>query len=638
MTRLISILCAATLFSFPLAAETILVEAEGFRDRGGWQIDQQSMDRMGSPYLLAHGLGRPVLDAVTTVEFKRSGTFSIHVRTRNWVAPWTGEQADPEAPGRFRIVFDGKEIETVFGDVRTDWHWQKGGTITIDRPGRHELRLRDLTGFDGRCDAILFSDDPEFVPSDLADEFDPLRRKLLGLTADPLQAPSAEKGPFDLVVCGGGVAGVNAAVFAARSGIKVALVQDRPVLGGNSSGEIRVPIAGRSNYPEYPNLGNLTFEVFEKHPGDQERIRLVQSVPNLTLYLSTHIFAVEKRGSRITAVIGKNIETNRELRFEARFFADCTGDGTVGVLAGNPWRTGRESKAETGEELAPEKSDQQVMGASAQWSTRETTKKTTYPRLPWAVRFTDRTIRPALDGGWNWEVGYHRDQVAEIERIRDQGLRAAYGHWSYMKNEIADPEWQEKVARRELAWLACIIGKRESRRLLGDHLLCEQDIINRKKYPDAFVPFVWHIDLHYPHPENSKHFPGEEFRAAAVEKRIFAYAIPYRCLYARDIDNLFMAGRCVSVTHVGLGPIRVQRTTGMMGEVVGAAASICVRRSSSPRGVYRDHLEELKALVRKGAAPKPERIPDAAQPRPWSDRGEMDLMEKGLQQVLSSPY
>jgi hypothetical protein len=189
------------------------------------------------------------------------------------------------------------------------------------------------------------------------------------------------------------------------------------------------------------------------------------------------------------------------------------------------------------------------------------------------------------------------DQVTEIEQIRDYALRVTYGNWAYLKNTS---NMKDELANRRLAWVAYIGGKRESRRLLGDVILQEQDVTGQRPFPDASVTTTWSIDLHYPHPENTRHFPGEEFRSVAKHTKIAPYPIPYRCLYSRNVENLMMAGRNISVTHVALGTIRVQRTTGMMGEVLGMASSLCVQYETTPRGVYERYLDKLKSLMRQG--------------------------------------
>ena len=200
-------------------------------------------------------------------------------------------------------------------------------------------------------------------------------------------------------------------------------------------------------------------------------------------------------------------------------------------------------------------------------------------------------------GRYDWETGFRYDAATQTEFIRDYMLRAIYGNWAFLKNRSRERDYYSSV---ELSRVGYVLGKRESRRLLGDVILTEHDIRNKTFYEDACLTTTWGIDLHTPHPENQKHFPGDEFislGSGLPEKDVEIYPIPYRCLYSRNIENLFMAGRNISVTHVALGQVRVQNTTGMMGEVVGRAASICVRRGASPRGVYESHLAELKDLL-----------------------------------------
>ncbi len=609
--------------------DPVFVEAESFAKKGGWVVDQQFMDIMGSPILLAHGMGVPVADAETEVAFPKSGDYRVFVRTRNWVAPWT----EKHAPGKFELSVDGKKVDTVFGTEGNPWHWQSGGTVSV-KGTKAKLTLHDLTGFDGRLDAIIFTADKNYTPPEDLKEIDKIRRKTLGLAEKPTDAPVAKEGPFDFVVVGGGTAGMCAAVGAARLGCKVALVQDRPVLGGNNSSEVRVHLQGRMGHQPYPNLGNLVHELDPLQDGnaqtgevykDEKKIAVVGAEKNITLYLSTRMIAVETTKNAdgsitINTVIGKNIESGVETKFVGKTFADCTGDGNLGFLAGAEWRMGRESKDQTDEELAPEKGDKMTMGASVQWYSipakdeNGNLVKTEVPDLPWAHQFTAESAHPMVHGDWDWETGMNLDQVWDFERVRDNGLRAAYGHWAYMKNH-SDPKWREKADTRKLGWVAFVAGKRESRRLMGDVVLKEQDIVGRREWPDASVVTTWTIDLHYPEKRNSKFFPGEEFRTIAVHKPIKPYAIPYRCFYSTNVNNLFMAGRCISVTHVALGTIRVMRTGGMMGEVVGMAASLCKEHNTTPRGVFNDHLEELKKLMEKGIGAKPDKFWHTAMPR-----------------------
>ncbi len=589
---------------------TVFLEVEGFNDLGGWFLDTQFMDQLGSPVLLAHGFGEPVADARTKVIFPKKGSYRIWVRTRNWVAPWTTEYA----PGKFQVGINGKLNPTIFGTMGNPWSWQEGEKVIIEKDNQEvTVSLHDLTGFDGRVDAICFSADTDFTPPNnvrLAE----LRRQAQNI---PDVIPKASEKPFDFVVVGGGIAGVCTAITAARLGLEVALIQDRPVLGGNSSTEIRVHLGGKINQEPYPNLGNLTWLMGPESGGngreaahykDGQRLELVLAEKTLHLFLNTHVnqSACKRTGPfyQLVSVTGVNIATGLPLLFEGKLFADCTGDGNLGILAGADWRMGRESRAETGETMAPEKGDKMTMGASIQWNTINTGKETTFPDLPWAIQFSPETIKPMIHGDWDWETGMNRDQINDIEWIRDNGLRAAYGHWSYMKNKMDGP-WKEKVKNLKFGWVSAIAGKRESRRLLGDVILQQQHLLEPIILEDASATTTWGIDLHYPEPNNLKHFPGQEFRSIAPTTRINPYPIPYRCFYSRNINNMFMAGRHISVTHVALGTTRVMRTQGMMGEVVGMAAYLCKKHDCLPREVYASYFPELQDLMKKGIAPLP---------------------------------
>ena len=579
-----------------VGAHTVLVESEGFDNTGGWVVDQQFADQMGSPFLLAHGMGEPVKDATTKVKFPAAGDYRVWLRTRDWVAPWKA----PGAPGKFQLLVNGKPLDTVFGAEGEKWHWQKGGTVKI-RKGKVAVVLHDLTGFEGRCDAIVFTTNSSFVPPNQSEPMAAFRRKMLDLPDKPRDA-----GRFDLVVVGGGIAGTCTSVSAARLGLKVALIQNRPVLGGNNSSEVRVHLNGKINLPPYPALGDVVKELDSgfrgnarpaSHYDDRKKLNVVRAEKNIKLFLNTHAYKVEKEYDSITAIIAGNTKTSEDLRFRAPLFADCTGDGTIGFLAGADYRMGREGLAETSESLAPEKPDKMTMGASVQWYTEQTGESSSFPDCPWALQFNEESSQPVTRGDWNWETGLNRNQITEFESIRDHAFRAVYGNWAFLKNSSRDKAKYEKL---KLSWVAYIAGKRESRRLLGDVILQQQDIQQKKVFPDAFVTTTWTIDLHYPDPKNTRHFPGREFRSIAKFTRIDPYPIPYRCLYSRNINNLMMAGRDISVTHVALGTVRVMRTCGMMGELVGMAASLCKKHNTEPRSVYRCHLDELKELAGRG--------------------------------------
>ena len=579
-----------------LSAHEYLLEAESFADKGGWVVDQQFMDIMVSPYLLAHGAGMPVADAATSIVLPGKGTYHVYVRTYNWTSPWH----DGEGPGRFGLEVNGHRLPAKLGAVGKNWMWQYAGTTVVKSP-RIKVSLHDLTGFDGRCDAVYFSTKRnDNLPQDKAG-MEALRRKLLSGYGEP-----RDEGTFDFVIVGGGIAGMCAAVSAARLGLKVALVHDRPVLGGNNSSEVRVHLGGAIELPPYPNLGNLIKEFGHTKKGnampaenyaDDRKMAFVTGEENISLYTSCRGVGVEMAQDRIAALLVRNVETGRLMRFRAPLFADCTGDANIGYMAGADFHVGREARSEYGEPSAPTKADKQVMGASVQWYAQDQGMPVTFPEFVYGKVFSDESVERVTKGEWTWETGMQQDQVWDAERVRDHGLLVVYSNWSYLKNRASDNEAFRDLA---LEWVAYVAGKRESRRLIGDMVLTQNDILQQAAYDDASATTSWTIDLHYPDPENTKFFPGNEFKAVCNQEEIELYPIPYRCFYSRNVPNLFMAGRNISVTHVALGTVRVMRTTAMMGEVVGMAASVCHRHNALPRAVYTTYLSELKSRMEKG--------------------------------------
>ena len=622
---LVTLLLCINLSVFGKNKDIIFIEAENFSNPGGWVIDQQSMDVMGSAYMLAHGLGTPVMDAETMINIPAKGNYHVWVRTRDWVASWQVEGA----PGKFQLLINDRSLETTFGTEGAEWHWQYGGSVQMNS-GNLKISLHDLTGFDGRCDAIILTSDEKFRPPNEIIALANFRNEHSGFPAKPIDA-----GEYDFVVVGGGMAGICAAVSAARLGCKVALIHNRPILGGNNSSEVRVGLSGLIYQKPYVNLGSLVdeiggvghwtlweaqqdsnavrsqkiLEIIKNNPekkehnagpesnyADDKKLKIVQVEGNLSLFLNTHVMSAEKKGDQIIAVTARSIITGQEYRFEGRLFADCTGDGNLGFLAGADFRVGRESKSETGEPRAPEEADELVMGTSVQWNSEEKETPSIFPDTsPWAVQFNEQTSIKATKGDWDWETGFYRDQVKEIEMIRDYGLRVAFGNWDFIKNKSME---KDQFVNRKLTWVAYIGGKRESRRLLGDVILKEQDILEGKVYPDGTFTTTWGVDLHFPISKNG--FSGEPFLSRADIQKIEPYQVPFRTLYSRNVNNLFMAGRNISVTHVALGTIRVQRTTGMMGEVIGMAASVCKNNHTLPRGVFENYFSELQKLMEVG--------------------------------------
>ena len=580
------------------AAETLFVEAESFADHGGWALDTSFVQNMGSPYLLAHGLGKPVADAKGKVQVKEGGSYRVWVRTKDWVAHWKA----PGTPGRFQLSVNGKPLKAEFGTEGADWHWQSGGAVEL-KAGEAALALHDLTGFEGRCDAILLSNDPAFTPPN-GEALAQARLKWLNPEGLP-----ADAGEYDLVVVGGGYAGLGTAISAARQSLRVALVQDRFVLGGNGSSEIGVWAMGGTMRGKYPHLGEIVEEFADRakdSPGvtaeflDDVKEAVCRNEKTLSLFLGHFANGVVQKtpGGKIEAVTALDVKSGRQRTFRGKLFADCTGHGTVGALAGAAF-----TMQEKGH-----------MGMSNMWYYQQEDAPQAWPETPWALPLENgdfpATIKsksqidgkPFFKAEWFWESGFDQHPINDLELVRDWNLRAAYGAFTALKRG----EKAAENANAALKWISHVGGPRESRLLEGDVVLTQEDIVERRDFADGFIPTTWDIDLHYPREQYAKKFPENPFISRAefgkhVDRKN-GYPVPYRCLYSKNIPNLFMAGRNISVTHQALGTVRVMRTGGMMGELVGKAAYLAVLHNTSPRGVYEKHLPELITLAEQPGA------------------------------------
>jgi len=539
-------------------AAALLVEAESFATKGGWVVDPQFVEQMGSPFLLAHGLGKPVSNAVTTVTFPSTGTYRLWVRTRDWIPD------HPDSPGRFKVIVNGRELPVVFGTHKGPWAWQDGGKVEITRTNT-TVELKDLTGFDGRCDALVFTQGSDI----------PERPK------HPVPNNSES---YDVVVVGGGIAGCAASIAAASQGLHVALIHDRLVFGGNASEEVRVRTEGRVDNDIVESLRNVARNTDEASvSSDINRQLMLETEITITLVNPWRAYGVVTNGPHIVAVDARHIETGEIRRFNAPLFIDCTGDGWIGYWAGADFRVGREAALEFGESRAPKTADRHTLGSSLMWTSEQAEKPVPFPAVPWALKVAVKDA--ALSGDWDWEYGIEKDTINDAEEIRDHLLRAIYGNFFNAKQKPGNE-------RRELHWVPYIAGKRESRRLMGDYVLTEKDIISGGKFEDVVALGSWTIDLHEPVK------PGS-YRTKAVHTKVGPYGVPYRCLYSRNIKNLLMAGRCLSASHVGLGGPRVQHTTGQMGVAVGYATALCKKHDILPRDVYRnkDRLHDLQKLI-----------------------------------------
>ena len=582
-------------------AASVWLEAEAFDRLGGWVIDAQSMEQMGSAYVMAHGMGIPVPDAVTTCAIPESGRWTVWARTRDWTAVW--KRGMPG--GTFQVKINGTLLPEILGTNGPRWAWQKAGVVSLEK-GEAEIALHDRTGFNGRCDALYLTLDPTEQPEDEGPALAEFRRTITGAVCqdDPVE--------YDLAVAGGGIAGICTAIAAMRTGAKVVLIQDRPVLGGCNSSEVRVGLGGFAHAEPYPRLGNVVTEIAPvlggpgTHPAETYEDVRKQNVFGLhprdryRLVLGERVVAVEKDPAdprKIAALIGRSIRTGAETRYRARLFADCTGDAVVARLMGAEVMYGRESRAAFGESLAPEQGDRQVMGLSVLWYSEKSDKPTDFPDIDWGLPFHEGNAYYIRGGDWEWETGQYRDQADDTEYIRDYGMMALYANWSYVKNRS---ERKAEWARDRLAWVSPVGGKRESYRVVGDYILTQNDIEEHVVHPDATGAMTWNLDLHFPDPENEAKF-DEPFRSCAYHRGIGKpYPVPYRCLYARDVANLFLGGRHISTSHVAFSCVRVMRTLGLLGEVIGLAASLCTQQGVYPRDVYDTHFDRLKALMDQG--------------------------------------
>jgi hypothetical protein len=413
---------------------------------------------------------------------------------------------------------------------------------------------------------------------------------------------------FDVAVLGGGLAGICAAVAAARNGAKTVLVQDRPVLGGNSSSEIRVHVNGVTHLrpdskPERETgiieeilLHNRFRNPQESYPvWDHVLYDFVVREPNLELFLNTQAIEAEMEGESIVAARCWQLTTETEITVKAKLFIDCSGDGMLAASAGAIFRTGREAAAEFNETYAPEKGDGWQMGASLLISSKDMGKPMPYEPPSYAIPYEaekshpGRKIVPFKDGLWWVEIGSEFDIVAEQEINRHRLMGYMHGVWDYIKNSGRFPEAENHA----IDWIGSLPGRRESRRFIGDFILSEQDLIQHRHFEDAVAFGGWSLDEHCPGGIENLAEPPSYFH----ENFDQVYEIPFRSLYSKNVPNLLFAGRNVSQTHIALSSTRVMATCSLMGQAVGTASALCLRKGINPRELAQSHVAELQELL-----------------------------------------
>ncbi len=393
----------------------------------------------------------------------------------------------------------------------------------------------------------------------------------------------------DFLVAGGGLSGVCAALAAARNGARVVLVQDRSVLGGNASSEVKMHVVGADCHGHKPGaresgiMEELRLEDAARNPAgvySQWDLLLYEKVmlePNIRLLLDTDVVGVEMAGDRIVSARALRLSTEDEFVIRARFFADCTGDGRLGAEAGADYHVGRESKADYGEPLAQEKADRQTLGSSILLTGRRHETPQPFVRPSWVRRFqkSDFRLRPIKSfeyGSWWFEWGGQLDTLKDNAEIRHELLRITLGVWDYIKNSGEFPE----AANWGLEWVGSIPAKRESRRFHGPHRLTEHDVLRPRGFADTVAYGGWFVDTHPPLGVDAPEEPP------CVQHHFdHLFPIPLRCYHSRNVANLFFAGRNISATHIAFASTRVMATCAVGGQAVGTAAALWLKEADN---------------------------------------------------------
>lgn len=419
----------------------------------------------------------------------------------------------------------------------------------------------------------------------------------------------------NLVVVGGGLSGICAAITAARAGLKVVLLQDRPVLGGNASSEVRLWSLGATshmgNNNRWSREGGLINEILlenlkrnkEGNPliFDTVLLEKVYEEKNITLLLNTAVYEVEKGDDKkIKSVTGFCSQNSTTYTATAPLFCDASGDGIVAFMSGASFRMGAESKEEFDEGFAPNLEDYgNLLGHSLYFYTKDLGRPVSYTAPSFAIKNAEELPRiknyQLGDHGcklWWVEHGGRLDTIHQSEDIKFELWKVVYGIWDYVKNSGKYPE----AANLTLEWVGTIPGKRESRRFEGDYMLAQKDIVEQRDHYDAVAFGGWAMDLHPADGIYSKHNSCTQWHGKGV------YSIPYRCFYSKDLDNLFLAGRIISASHVAFGSSRVMLTCAHGAQAVGKAASICIEQNCLPRDLSsKEKIKELQlALNRDG--------------------------------------
>ena len=422
---------------------------------------------------------------------------------------------------------------------------------------------------------------------------------------------------FDVAVIGGGAAGICAAVAAARNGSKTVLIQDRPVLGGNASSEMRVHLNGVNNIKGKAERETGIIEEILLHnrfENEQESFPVFDHVlydfvvrePNITLMLNTQAVEAVMDGNKIKSAMCWQATTETMFTINAPIFIDCSGDGLLAATSGAEYRTGREGKAEFNEKYAPDVADGWQMGATLLMSSKDMGKPMKYSPPSYAIKYTHegghkrRKFAGFQDGIWWIEIGSDDDIIADAEKNRHTLMAYLHGVWDYIKNSGKFPE-AENLA---LDWVGSLPARRESRRFIGDYFLSERDLTEHKHFDDAVAFGGWSLDEHNPGGildiKERPSFFHYHFKEV--------YQFPFRSLYSKNVSNLMFAGRNVSQTHIALSSSRIMATCALQGQAVGTAATLCNKYNIFPRDVYKKHIKELQQQLMRDDAFIPKQV------------------------------
>ena len=427
---------------------------------------------------------------------------------------------------------------------------------------------------------------------------------------------------YDLIVVGGGISGVSTAVSAARSGLKVALVHNRAMFGGNSSSEVKLFPENNSGQQPWIKEGGINEELHTEERARNHEHYLEGTMnahwdlvlyewvireKNIAHYLNTHMHQVfMKDKNHIDSIFAIQLGTEKSFNLSAPFFVDATGDGMLGHLAGAEFRWGREASSEYGESLAPEIADEKVMGNTLFFKARDTGKPVPFKRPPWAAEYIDEKelyhkSHSYIDGGYWWiEVGMPYHPISDNNETRHEALRQLLGVWDHIKNKNCESVAREKAANYGLEFAGFWPYKRASRRFIGDYVITQKDVQDPQRLPDAVAYGAWHIDVHVPGGILAGHNEPYAPPSSASNWQdlcTMVYDIPIRSLYSKNVSNLLLAGRPISCSYLGFASSRVLSTGSICGQAVGVVAALAHKYKVLPKDIAKTHASEAQQMI-----------------------------------------